>query len=120
MKSIYFFLALLLSLSNLHSQEKQMDDVRIGDELTLGEPSNASYTHILVPRKNFIIKRGGIPNLKALKHTKVTITNITYGKKTQVTFKKSDGTKFFRFYKTMKADFNQAVAAGELKIPGKG
>ncbi|MEX0316266.1 MAG: hypothetical protein AB3N18_18945 [Allomuricauda sp.] len=120
MKQIYFLLALFFSVCSMHAQENYVDLVQVGDQLTLGEPSGASYTHVLVPRKNFIIKRGAIPNVNALEDTKVTITDITYGKTPQITFKKSDGSKFFRFYKTMKANFNQAVATGELKIPSNG
>ena len=116
MKSIYFLLAVFFSVCSMHAQENYVDQVQIGDQLMLGEPSGASYTHVLVPRKNFIIKRGALPKVNALEDTKVTITDISYGKTPQITFKKSDGTKFFRFYKTMKANFNQAVAAGELRI----
>lgn len=116
MKSIYFLLAVLFSACSLHAQKNHVDVVQIGDQLTLGKPSGASYTQVLVPRKNFIIKRGALPNINALENTKVTITDISDGKNPQITFKKSDGTKFFRFYKTMKANFNQALASGELRI----
>ncbi|MDC6365445.1 MULTISPECIES: hypothetical protein [Flavobacteriaceae] len=116
----HLFLTLLFyvcTTSFLQAQENYVDLVQIGDQLTLGTPSGNHYKYISVPRKNFILKRGGIGDISSLVNQKITITNISYGKVAKVTFKKTNGGKFFRVYKTFTADFNKAVDAGEIKIP---
>lgn len=111
---------LLLSVQLVCAQEDYTDFVKVGDELTLGEPAGSSYMHINIPRKNFIIKRGGIPNMSVLENSKVTVTKIVFGKSPEVVFKNTSGKKFFRVYKTLTADLNEAIASGELKIPQEG
>ncbi|RDY59521.1 hypothetical protein [Flagellimonas nanhaiensis] len=113
----FLFAACLLAFFSVQAQDNHVDRVQIGDQLVLGAPSGSHYKHVDVPRKNFIIKRGGIANLSALVNESVTITDISYGKTSLVTFKRTDGKKFFRVYKTLTARLNEAVDAGEVKIP---
>lgn len=119
MKTAYFFLIMAFTLVTGQAQENHVDRIQIGDQLTLGKPSGSHYKHVDVPRKNFIIKRGGIANMSTLINEGITITDIFYGKTAKVTFKRTDGRKFFRVYKTLTADFNRAVETGELKILGQ-
>ncbi len=120
MKTSYVLLMMAFTLFTGQAQENQAQLVKVGDELVLGEPSGSSFKHVAVPRKNFIIKRGGSPNVSSLKNARVTVTHISYGKKTQITFKKTSGKKFFRVYNTLTAHLEDAVESGELKIPKKG
>ena len=118
-KGIFFVAALCLALvSTVTAQEKYDDLVKVGDELIIGSPSNSDYQYIDTPRKNFIIKKGGIANMGSLLNNKVTVTKKVYDKndKVIVTFKRTDGTKFFNAYRTLKADLNGAIANGELRI----
>ncbi len=117
MRQIIFLLAIMFSVLNVTAQENYVDFVQIGDQLTLAEPSGSSYQHIDVPRKNFIIKRGGIANMATLVNSVVTVTEISNDTNPIVTFKRTNGKKFFRVYRTMTADLNGAIASGELKIP---
>ncbi|WP_420401081.1 hypothetical protein [Flagellimonas sp.] len=121
MKQFIYTLAFTFICVGMQAQERYVDQIEIGDEIILGNPSGSHYKFVDVPRKNFIIKRGGIADLSTLNKTTVTITEIFNGKEPKVTFKRKDGKKFFRVYKTMTADFDKAVASGELKmIPEKG
>jgi hypothetical protein len=118
-KSILFLAALCLTLaSTITAQEKYDDMVNVGDELLIGSPSDANYKFIAMPRKNFIIKKGGIANMNSIVNNKVVITRKTYGKNDEVvvTFKKANGGKFFNAYRTLKADLNGAISNGELRF----
>ncbi|WP_168796353.1 hypothetical protein [Flagellimonas onchidii] len=120
MKLTYFFLIGVVMICSVQAQNNQEIQVQIGDELVLGQPKAASYRHINVPRKNFIIKRGGIANLSSLQNSRVIVTDIVYGAKTQITFKRTNDRKFFRIYKTFTADLENALNNGELVIVKKG
>ena len=116
MKTMYFFLMMAFTLLTVQAQESHVNRIQIGDQLTLGEPSGSHYKHVDVPRKNFIIKRGGIANMSALINEDITITDIAYGQTSVITFKRTDGKKFFRVYKTLTANLDGAIETGELKI----
>ncbi|WP_343488106.1 hypothetical protein [Allomuricauda sp. d1] len=112
-------LSLIFTLP-LRAQDYQ-DLVKVGDELIIATPVSSDYKYIDVPRKNFIIKRGGIANIKSLKNRKVIVENIeNKGGDVEVTFTPADGGKFFNVYKKMNADLNDAIENGELVIPKKG
>ena len=118
-KSFLLFSAFCLSLSfSSFAQEKYDDLVSIGDELIIGTPSKSNYQYIAVPRKNFIIKKGGIANISSIQNNRVIVSKLTYGKDNNptVVLKKSNGNKFFNAYRTLKADLNKAIANGELRL----
>ncbi|MCL6267532.1 hypothetical protein [Flagellimonas myxillae] len=117
MKQMFIAMVCLCSIGLIQAQDMAVDRVQIGDQLILGEPSAAHYKHVDVPRKNFIIKRGGIANMSTLINESVTVTDITYGKTTQVTFRRTNGKKFFRVYNSFTTDLDRAVESGEIKIP---
>lgn len=116
-----FFLLTVFSLSLFFTtlaQEKYDDLVKVGDELIIGKPSKADYQFIDIPRKNFIIKRGGIAKISSLLNNKVIVTKMTFDKNSNaiVVLKKSNGAKFFNAYRTLKADLNGAISNGELRF----
>lgn len=117
MKHMYLFITAVFAICSLQSVQGQTNSLEIGDKLILGAPSGSTYSHVNVPRKNFIIKRGGIAKIASLMNTSIVVTDITYGTKTLITFKRSDGRKFFRVYKTLSADFDGGINAGELILP---
>ncbi|WP_396591469.1 hypothetical protein [Allomuricauda sp. R78024] len=116
MKSILFLLMFSLFANGLNAQENHTDLVKVGDQLVIGEPTGVSYQNINVPRKNFIIKRGGIPNMSTLKSSIVTITKISSSGNPIITFKRSDGKKFFKAYRTLTADLKTAIGSGEMRL----
>ena len=98
------------------SAQVSTSDVEIGDILTINKPKTADYQHIYFPRKNFIYKRGAIPTYKGIYNEEVEVINVQYSSKGDaiVTLKRTDGNKFFRFFPTVKANFDKAVKSGEL------
>ncbi len=116
MKRMVFLLAILLSVSGLSAQENFSDLVKVGDELIIAKAPATTFNYIDIPRKNFIIKRGGIANISSLENTIVTITKMTTEDNPKITFKRSDGNKFFKAYRTLTADLNKAINNGELKF----
>jgi len=115
--SILSFIFILGMVMSLAAQEKPSQDIREGSVLTINNPSSSSYQHIDFPRKNFIIKRGGIANMKALRGKKVQVVAFAYGSdgSTEVTLKPLDGGKFFRNFPTVTAHLEDALQSGELR-----
>lgn len=116
-----FLLLTVMSLTfitNIVAQDKYDDMVNVGDELVIGSPSSNDYKFIDIPKKNFIIKKGGIANMTSIYKNKVTVTKVTWNKNNDaiVTLKRSNGSKFFNAYRTLKADLNGAIVNGELRF----
>ncbi|UII78124.1 hypothetical protein [Flagellimonas sp. CMM7] len=114
MKSIILLLTFSLFAYIMNAQENYASSAKVGDQLVIGDPISVSYKNINVPRKNFIIKRGGIPNMSTLKKSIVTITKISESNNPVITFKRSDGKKFFKAYSTLTANLNSAINSGEM------
>ncbi|KQC30939.1 hypothetical protein [Flagellimonas eckloniae] len=115
MKPFLFLVIFSLLIGSINAQNHQ-DLVKIGDELVIGKPSGVIYKNINVTRKNFIIKRGGIANISTLENSVVTVTKISHSDNPIITFKKSNGRKFFRVYKTLTAELNGAINTGEMAL----
>ena len=113
---LFFTLFCFTFCTVVKAQEKYEDLVKVGDELIIGNPSKANYQFIDIPRKNFIIKRGGIANMRSLLNNKVIVSKMTFDKESNpiVVLKKSNGTKFFNALRIVKADLNGAISQGEL------
>ncbi|WP_373518099.1 hypothetical protein [Pricia sp.] len=106
--------AFLFSIGLLSAQENT-DIVGEVSVLTLGTVSASGYEHIDFPRKNFIIKRGAIANFNALEGEKVVVEEVrSENGATEVVLQRKDGRNFFRFWHTVEADFEKALAKGEL------
>lgn len=117
MKNIFFIIIFIATANITFGQQANVDQVKVGDILIIGEPSGDAYQHIKIPKKNFIIKRGGIPNLKALSGVKVVVTDLqTKNDKPIITLARKDGGRFFGSHKTLKAYLSESVDAGELHL----
>ena len=94
----------------------QAQEAQVGDVFTIEAPADKEYQFIFFPRKNFIIKQGGTPDLKMVRNLKVVVVAVEYrdGNKTLVTLKRKDGGRFFRGPFRVKADLDGALTAGEL------
>ena len=99
------------------AQDKQQVSVEEGTILTIERPVGAEFQHINFPRKNFIIKRGGIANMKSVYGKQVEVVAFSYTDEgdTKVTLKRTDGKKFFRNFRTVDAHLEDALSSGELK-----
>ena len=99
-------------------QAQTTDEIKVGDELTLGAPSTSNYLHVNFPRKNFIMKRNGIADMKKMKGVAVTVVEKVEleDKVTKVTLARKDGKRFFRMRQHVIADLEKALEAGELVL----
>ncbi|MBT8236880.1 MAG: hypothetical protein KJO04_11850 [Bacteroidia bacterium] len=95
----------------------QAQEVTIGDEFIISSVQGTTYNHLIFPRKNFIIKRGGIANTKSVKNLHVIVQSISYDSdgNTLVELGRKDGGRFFRSYKQISARLEKALEAGELR-----
>ena len=114
------FSFLLLSFGILNAQSSN-SSIAVGDMLIISQPVYDTYKNIDFPRKNTIIKRGAIANFNGLKGLKVVVDELKTSKNgsTIISLKRIDGKKFFRFYETVTADFNDALNSGEIKMVTK-
>lgn len=89
-----------------------------GSILVLGTPSaGMEFKHIHFPKRNFIIKRGGIVDYKELIGKKVQVSHVESSQngETEIVLKPLDGQRFFRVLPKVKADYEKALGRGELK-----
>jgi hypothetical protein len=115
----FIFITTFLCFLGLVQGQENVPSIDKGTVLTLGEPSSGiTYKHIHFPKRNFIIKRGGIADFKQLIGKKVEVFQVEYPEsgKTRIVLKRKDGRRFFRFYPNVKADYEKALALGELKL----
>lgn len=117
MKRLTFLMLFLAFTGFLQAQEIE-NSVTKGDILRLGTPSGATYQHLDFPRKNIIIKRGAIADFNNLIGKQLIVENWITNEDgfTEVILRRDDGLNFFRFYPTVKANLENALAKGELKI----
>lgn len=110
------FMFLGVGLAAQQQNEEQDTDVTVGTVLTIGKPADWEYRHIQFPRRNMIIKRGGIATMKSVQGEAVLVTGIKKNRKgvVLVTLKRADGRKFFNTFSTVKATLHNALAAKEL------
>ncbi len=115
-KVVIFMLFSAIVTTSLMAQENS-PSLDKGTEFILGEVNAEGYAHIDFPRKNVIIKRGAIANFNALEGLKVEVAEVrSKNNTTEVVLKRKDGLNFFRFWPTVTADVDKAIAQGELKI----
>lgn len=99
------------------AQEKNID-VKKGDVFEIASPSGQEFKHINFPKKNFIIKRGGIANDKLVYGEEVIVTSVALTKdgSAEIRIKPKNGGKFYNALRSVKVDFEDAIRTGELKV----
>ena len=111
--ALYFFCGVTLLQA---STTTEIDDLEVGSVLMIGSPSANLYEHIELPRMNFIIKKGGIPNYKTLFQSKVVVSKMQVmpdGSKV-VHLKRHNGKRFFNSHSYIKAKLKEAIDTEEL------
>ena len=111
------FSILVVFVSLVFIPTAQGQEVTIGDEFVISPVEGTSYSHLIFPRKNFIIKQGGIANTKTVRNLRVIVRGISYDSKgnTVVQLSRKDGGRFFRAYNQISARLEKALEAGELR-----
>ena len=94
------------------------NEPKVGDALTIKEPSSQLYNHIDFPRLNILVKRGSLPNYKSVYNNDVVVEEVITKKdgSVDVVLKKKDGSKFFGFLPKVKANYSKALAANEIVV----
>jgi hypothetical protein len=113
MKKIFFAVFAMTGL--ILSAQDQAVTVAEGAEFQIEKP-DGDFQHILFPRKNFIIKRGGIANMNLADGLHVVVDRVARkGDRQVVILRRKDGAKFFRNFSTVAAYWPEAMQAGELE-----
>ena len=107
----------IMSICSLTAQESNVK-VQLGDLLEIVKPSGNEFKHINFPKKNFIIKRGGIASNKLVKGEEVVVTKITKEKNgsTTIRIKQKDGKRFYNAIPSVTVNFEYAIKSGEIKV----
>ncbi len=109
-------IVILSALTISFTTRKEAQDVQVGDLFTIEAPSAREYQFIHFPKKNIIMKRGGIADMDLVKNVEVEVVSVTYTQdsKTLVTLKRTDGGRFFKSLFSVKAELEGALESGEL------
>ena len=93
---------------------------KVGDVLIIESPSSHVYNHVKFPKLNTLIKRGKVGNYKSVKGNVVVVDEIIEGKdgSTHVVLKKKDGSKFFGYLTSVKANYDKSIKSGEISVKG--
>lgn len=118
MKNKLYFLVFLF-VGSMTTVLGQTQTVREGDVFQI-RASGLEFQHVHFPRKNFIIKRGGIADMKQVHGKLVVVERIEDSPKGKVAvLARQDGGKFFRRFSTVKARWPEAISTGELQPAGR-
>ena len=106
-----------VSIFSTNGQETNAK-VKKGDLLEIIKPSGNEFKYINFPRKNFIIKRGGIASDQLVIGEEVMVTELTKEENgsTTIRIKKADGGRFYNAIPSVTVNFEEAVKSGEIKL----
>jgi len=114
MKKLLITLSFILVCALSYTQEVP----KVGDVLTIKEPSGQFYNHVSFPRLNILVKRGKVASYKPVIGNTVVVDKVIIDddNKAYVILKKKDGTKFFGLKTTVKANYLRALKSGEIAL----
>jgi len=114
---IIVFVFAICTVTSFSQSKISASDVQIGTVLKIGSSETSAYKHIHFPKKNMIIKRGGIANYKKMEGLKTVVSSIEKRKDgvTIVKLKRKDGGRFFGSHTYVEATIDDALKSGELQ-----
>lgn len=113
------FFAIFIFFAGISMAIAQTTSVQAGEELVLVVPEDGTFSHVDVPRKNIIIKRGWIADMKSLDGNRVIVSEVLETPDgTEVVLKRKDGRKFFRSFPTLTAQWPAVLESEEL-VPAR-
>ncbi|WP_147676221.1 hypothetical protein [Algibacter pacificus] len=112
MKKVFLTACLSIFCFALHANKNP----EIGDQFIVNSPTGQSYKYVKFPKLNFLVKKGKLANYKNVKGNKVVVSHVETCDKghTYVTLKKQDGSKFFGYLQSVKANYTKSLKSGEL------
>ena len=119
MKRVLVLIILTFGFLTLDAQTNDSNienGVEVGDVFEIGRLDAPHYKHINFPKKNFIIKRGGVANYSSVEGMKVVVTEIKKKKDDvlQVKIKRANGGRFFGSHSVVTVNLEPALESGEL------
>lgn len=107
----------LIATFSINAQEVKIN-VEKGDFFEIVKPSENEFKHINFPKKNFIIKRGGIASNKLVNGEKVVVTKVKKDKngETLIIIKTVDGGRFYKALPSVSVNFEKALNSGEIRV----
>lgn len=114
-----YLMAVLIVLGSLSlSAQKISIDVKKGDIYEIVKPSGKNYKYINFPRKNIILKKGGILTNQTVNGKEVIVTKVTKKNNgsTKIKVKPTDGTGFYKVIKSVTINFEEAIKSGEIRV----
>jgi len=117
MKNVFILFFVAIFSSSLISAQKSDNNFKKGDVFIISKVENNNYKHIYFPKKNFIIKKGGIVNFENVYEQNIEIVSTKTDKKGNLiaTIKLVSGKRFFNSHKYLKANISRALLEKELK-----
>ncbi|MBD1260387.1 hypothetical protein HZY62_07295 [Maribacter polysiphoniae] len=116
MRKLIFLTTVLLCFGWVKGQQTEFP-IEKGSIFILGTPSSGlEFKYIHFPKRNFIIKRGGIADYKEIIGKKVEVSQVVSSQngETEIILKPLDGQRFFKVFPKVKADYEKALGRGEL------
>ena len=103
-----------ITLSSFYTNSIQ--DINVGDEITISNPSSSSYAYIRFPKNNFILKKGGNLNYKSLSGTKVIVSEVLKSNDDEIIIKvkKKDGGSFLNSLQVLSIEYKNALESAEI------
>ena len=118
---ILFALFFILPAGSMAGNGLPLTDLvkpEVGDTLVIKEPVGIQFRHIYFPKPNIIHKKTGKANYKDVRGMEVTVSSVEEKNgRVIVTLQPVGGKKFFRFWGSVKADYQLAMESGELAVP---
>ena len=117
MKNFLIAILIVFTSLSLSAQEKNIE-VKKGDIYEIITPSGNSYKHINFPRKNIILKKGGVLTNQTVNGKEVIVTKVTKKNNgsTKIKVKPTDGSGFYKVIKSVTIHFEEAIKSGEIKV----
>ena len=89
---------------------------KVGQELIINKPQSSQYRYISFPNLNTLVKRGKLPNYKSVYGNHVVIDEVVTKESGEVyvILKKKDGSSFFGYLDSVKANYSKALESKEI------
>jgi hypothetical protein len=114
-----YLIAGLIALGSLGlNAQETTTEVKKGDVYEIIKPSGNDYKYINFPRKNIIIKRGGIVTNQLVDGKKIVVTKVIKEDdgSTTISVKTTNGSGFYKAIKSVTIDYEKALNSGEIKV----
>ena len=112
MKKLFFILLFFGFTISMTAQ----DVPKVGDALVVNTPASLTYRYVKFPKLNTLTKRGKVANYKSVYGNEVTVSEVMTEDdgSVYVILKKKDGSKYFGYLSSVKANYTKAIEAKEL------